>query len=140
ELVEMRVRVEVIVGADDRRVAPGVAATQPALLEHGDVVHPVFLGQVVGRGQAMPAAADDDGVVALLRRRTAPRQRPVLVVGERVAGEGENRILQGGEGSLPYLDFESRVRLPKASPADRTGRSAPAGSRPRPAPQTTSLH
>ena len=37
QLVEVRVGVEVVVRADDRRVAPGVAAAQPALLEHGDV-------------------------------------------------------------------------------------------------------
>ena len=37
ELVEVRVGIEVIVRAHDRRVAPGVAAAEPAFLEHGDV-------------------------------------------------------------------------------------------------------
>jgi hypothetical protein len=40
ELVEMRVGVEVVVRAHDRRVAPGVAAAEPALLEHCDVGEP----------------------------------------------------------------------------------------------------
>ena len=55
-----------IVGADDGRVAAGVAAADVALVEHGDVGHAVVAGQVVGDAQAVPARADDDRVVAVL--------------------------------------------------------------------------
>ena len=72
ELVEVRVRIEVIVGADDRRVAPGIAAAEPALFEHGDIGDAVLLRKIVGGGEAVTAAADDDDVVARLRRRAAP--------------------------------------------------------------------
>ena len=77
ELVEVRVGVEVVVRADDRRVAPGVAAAEPALLEHGDVGDAVLLREVVGGREPVPAAADDDDVVARLRRglRHASGQR-----------------------------------------------------------------
>ena len=44
----------------------------------------------------MPAAADDDDVVRLLRRGVAPGRRPVLVAGEGVGEEGEGRIAHGG--------------------------------------------
>ena len=83
-----------VVGADDRRVAPRVAAAEPALLEHGDVGRAVLLGEVVGGREPVPAAADDDRVVARLRRGTAPGERPALVVAPRVARQREDRVFQ----------------------------------------------
>ena len=63
-VVKRRAFLEQVVGADDGGVTAGVAAADPALLEHGDVGQAVLLGEVVGRAQAVAAAADDDGVVA----------------------------------------------------------------------------
>ena len=81
-----------VVRAADRGVAPGVAAAEPAALEHGDVGDPVLLGEVVGGGEPMPAGADDHHVVGRLRLRAAPRRLPVAVAGERVAGQREDRV------------------------------------------------
>ena len=53
-----------VIGADDRRVPPGIAAPEPALFEDGDIPDAVVLAKVVGRRKAMPARADDDDVVA----------------------------------------------------------------------------
>ena len=71
-VVERGALVEEVVGADDRRVAAGVAAADPALLEHRDVREPVLGGEVIRRAEAMPAAADDDRVVGGLRLRAPP--------------------------------------------------------------------
>ena len=70
----------------------GVAAAEPALLDHRDVGDAVLLGQVIRGGETVAAAADDDHVVLALRLRAAPRLLPVLVVATRVAREGEDRI------------------------------------------------
>jgi hypothetical protein len=42
-VVEPRALVEEVVGADDRRVATGVAAADPALLEDSDVANPTMI-------------------------------------------------------------------------------------------------
>ncbi len=76
-LVDRGALVVQVVGADDRRVAAGIAAADPALLDDGDVCEPMLLGEIVGGRQPMPAAADDDGVVARLRSlRKAPGRLP----------------------------------------------------------------
>ena len=62
-LVERGALVPQIVGADHRGVAPGVAAAEPALLQHRDIGDAVEAGEVVGSGQAMTAGADDDDIV-----------------------------------------------------------------------------
>ena len=62
-LVDRRALVPEVVGADDGGVPGHVAAGQPALFQDGDVGHPVVLGQVVGGGQTVSAAAHDHGVV-----------------------------------------------------------------------------
>src|SRR5207248_7963323 len=72
ELVEMRIRIEVVVRADDRRVAARVAAPKPALLKHGDVADAMLLREVVRRRETVASATDNDRVVLLFRRRTAP--------------------------------------------------------------------
>ena len=54
---------DAVVGADDRRVAAGVAGRDVVGLEDGDVRDAVAGGEVVGRRQAVAAAADDDDVV-----------------------------------------------------------------------------
>ena len=52
-----------VVRADDRGVPSGSAATDVALVQYGDAANPVITGQVVGRGQAVHAGADDHDVV-----------------------------------------------------------------------------
>jgi len=48
-VVECGALIEQVVGADDGGVAAGVAAADPALLEHRDVGGAVLAGDVVGR-------------------------------------------------------------------------------------------
>ena len=90
-LVDRRALVVEIVGADDRGVAAGVAAADPALLEHGDLGEAVLLGQVVGRGEAVPAAADDHRVVGGFRLRRAPLALPALVTDKCLGQERAQR-------------------------------------------------
>ena len=80
-----------VVGADDGGVARRVAAADPPLLEHGDVGEAVLLGEVVGRRQTMPAAADDDGGVGRLRLRRAPLALPPPVTAERLGQQCPQR-------------------------------------------------
>ena len=67
QLVEMRIRIEMVVGAHDRRVAPRVAAAEPSLFEHGYIAEAMLLGEVIRGGKPVAAAADDYDVVTLLR-------------------------------------------------------------------------
>ena len=93
-VVEPGALVVEVVRADDRGVAPGVAAAEPALVDHRDVGDPVLLRQVVGGAEAVAAGADDDHVVGGLRLRVRPLRRPVLLAGQRALdhlGEGEVR-------------------------------------------------
>src|SRR5205814_3606635 len=101
KLVEMRVWIEMVVGANDRRVASGVAAAEPALFQHRDVADAMLFREVIRGGEPMTAATDDDDIVVLLRRSAAPCGWPALVAAERIADEGEDRIA---------LHIESRVR------------------------------
>jgi len=91
-LVEVRALVPEIVRAHDGGVATGVAAADPALLEHGDVADAMLLGEVVGGGETVAAAADDDHVVFRAGLRAAPGRRPVAMMGQGVAGEAEDRV------------------------------------------------
>ena len=74
--VELDVRRQEIVRADDGGVAAGIARADPSLFENGDVGQAVLLGEIVGGRQAMTAAADDDHIVFALRLRIAPCRRP----------------------------------------------------------------
>ncbi len=75
-IVERRAFVEQVIRADDRGVAAGVAAADPALLEDRDIRQSVFLGQIVRSAETVTAAADDDGVVACLGLGLAPLRLP----------------------------------------------------------------
>src|SRR5258705_11045505 len=66
-VVELHALGRQIVGADDGRVATGVAATEVTLLEDGDVGDPMVARQIVGRRAAVTSGADDDHVVARLQ-------------------------------------------------------------------------
>ncbi|MNH22257.1 hypothetical protein D3C79_821050 [compost metagenome] len=91
-LIEMRRLVPQVVGTDNRCVARGVAATQPALFDYRDIGDAMLLGQVVCSGQAMPAATNNNHVVDLFRGRRAPHALPVFVMAERVFEEAEARV------------------------------------------------
>src|SRR3982750_1191728 len=93
-LIKMRIRFEIIVRAYDRSIAPGVAASEPAFLEHCYIRNAVVLREIVRGCEAVSAAADDDDVVLIARLGTAPRARPVLVMAKRITGEREDRISQ----------------------------------------------
>ncbi len=91
-LVDIHALVIEIVRADDGRVTAGIAAAEPALLDHGDIGDAMLFGEVVGRAKTMAAAADDDHVVFLARLGRGPLRLPSLVATHRLAGHGENRI------------------------------------------------
>ena len=74
----------------DGGVAAGVAAADPAGFQHRHIGDAVVLGQVVGRGQAMAAAANDDHVVAGFWLGVAPRRSPV---GLTVQGGGQEEVV-----------------------------------------------
>ena len=93
-LVEADVLRQQIVRADGRGVAADIARTEIALLQHGDIGNAVFLGEIVGRGQAVPAAADDDDIVGWLRIGLAPCRLPVPVSGKRIPQDRESRIFR----------------------------------------------
>ena len=65
-----------VVRADDRRVPPGRARADVALLEDRDVGDAVVDREVVRGREAVRAAADDDDVVVLLQRRRAASGSP----------------------------------------------------------------
>ena len=56
-----------VIRSQDGRVAARRARSDVAALEHADVRDPVARGEVVGGREAVPAAADDDDVVARAR-------------------------------------------------------------------------
>src|SRR5690348_16663133 len=93
----MRVRLEQIIRAHDRGVAPGVAQAERALLQHRDVGDAVLLGEVIGGREPMAAAADNDDVVTRLGFGRAPRRLPAAVMAECFTdkpGEGVHRRLR----------------------------------------------
>ncbi len=104
-LVDRRALVPQVVGPDDRGVPGHVAAGQPALFQHGDVGHPVVLGQVVGGGQTVSAAADDHDVVGGLGVRIAPEEVRVLRQLLRVHWALQSFLLQA------WLRRRSKVRV-----------------------------
>jgi hypothetical protein len=81
-----------VVRPHDGGVAAGVAAAEPALLDHADARAFVGLGEVISGRQPMSAAADNDEVINPLGFRLAPGLRPAFVSAEALAQEGEGRI------------------------------------------------
>ena len=78
-VLEADARFAQVVRADHRGVAPGVAAPEPAALEHRHPGQALVARQVQGGGQPMPAATDDHGVVSRRRLGPAPGTRPAPV-------------------------------------------------------------
>jgi hypothetical protein len=85
-LVDRGALVPEVVGTDDGRVAGHVPAAEPAPLEHRDVGDAVVLREVVGRGEAVTAAADHDRLVGPARFRRPPGPRPLGGHGARLPG------------------------------------------------------
>ena len=81
-----------IIRPHDRRVAAGVAAAEPALLDHANAHSFMGFGEVIGGRQPMSAAADDDEIISRLGFRFAPGLRPSLVAGEALLHESESGI------------------------------------------------
>ena len=92
-LVEQRSFGPEVIRPHDRRVAAGVATTDPAFFEHGDIADAVFLREVVRGSQAVTATADNDHVVLPFRLRAAPGLAPLSIVADRIANETESGIL-----------------------------------------------
>ena len=113
-LVESRRFIGEVVGADDRRVAAGVAAPDPALLQHSDIVDAVLPGEVVGGCKAVTAADDDDDVVAWPGRGIAPRRSPASVGAEAAPQEAEDRVALHGAPS-PLLNSCTPARSARVS-------------------------
>src|SRR2546427_6845946 len=75
-LVEARtVRVEII-RADGLSIAPGIAASDPAALQHDDILQTVPPGQIIGGGETVPATTDNRDVIPALRLGFLPRRGP----------------------------------------------------------------
>ena len=68
---------------------PTLPRPMAALLEHGDIGDAVVAGQVVGGGEPMPAAADDDHVVAGFGLRIAPGALPALMAAQGFAKDAQ---------------------------------------------------
>ena len=100
EFVDVGGLVPEVVGPDDLGVAPGVAASDVPLFQDGDAADAMLLDQVVGGGEPVAAAADDDHVVSGLRIGTPPGALPILVVGERVPRQAEEGILLHREAEI----------------------------------------
>ncbi len=128
-------RVE-IVGADHRCVPPGIAAADPAFLEHRRAANSVSLGEIIGRRQTMAAAADDDGVVRRLGDRRAPSRRPATVAGQAFLQQRKSRVASGHRSLRlmsafsPRTDHEATARSPSRR-ARRRQYASSAQSRPR---------
>ena len=128
KLVEGIVPKQHVIGADDRCIPPDVAGTKPALLEHRHIAEAKFLGEIIGRRQAMAAAAHDNNVIGRLRRRIAPGRHPVLMAAQRIleqrkdgvfhawaagmsSGTASRSEVVSGEGRLTPAAMESRPML-----------------------------
>src|SRR3954451_6909040 len=90
-LVEPGALVPQIVGADDRRVAAGIAEPDRAAFHDRNFANPVLLGEIIGGGEPVAATADDDDLIARFRRRFAPHRPPAAMPAERLPRQREKR-------------------------------------------------
>ena len=100
KLVEGLIAVEQVIGADNGGVAPHIAAADPAFLDHRDFLLAENFRQIMGRGQPVPAAADDDDVVMGLRLRVAPGGRPAFMARQGLFDDFETGVAHGIRPSL----------------------------------------
>ena len=89
-----------IVRAHDRRVAPGVAAAEPTLLDDRHARAAMGLRQIIGGREAVAAPADDHEIVGRLRLRLAPRLRPALMAAETLAQNPQRGIARAHRPAL----------------------------------------
>ena len=120
-LVELGIARDHVVRPHDGRVAPGIAAADPALLEHGDVPDAVFLCQVIGGGQPVPAAADHDHVIDGFRPRGGDRALPPVL-----AHQAGLQNLPGG--IAPHARILSALASQIGACCSRAGRGSPSSS------------
>ena len=80
--IEFRVSGQKVIGPNNGCVAPNIATANVAFLQHSNALEPIFLCQIVGGRQAMPAASDDYNVIGLRRLRIAPMGPPAMVTGQ----------------------------------------------------------
>ena len=73
-------------------VAPDIATAEVALFEHGDIGEAVVLREVVGGGEAMAAATDDERVIGRLGIGVAPGGPPATVAGQPFLHDGPCRV------------------------------------------------
>ena len=127
ELVDRRALVPQVVRAHDRRVAAHVPAAEPAPLEHGHVRDAVVLREVVGRRETMPAGADDDDVVRVLRIGGAPEpldgvrvrrpgraalgHRPIIASRSRHSGPRRMRQMPVPASARPILVVDDDAKI-----------------------------
>ena len=95
-----------VVRADDRGVARGVAAGEPAALQHGHARDAVVAGEIVGGGEPVPAAADDHHVVGRAqlgagREEALGRVLAREAVAEQFEGHRGKLLRRVGEGEWP---------------------------------------
>src|SRR5690606_7088214 len=83
-----------VIRADDRRVAPRIAAAEPAFLKDGHVTDAVLLGEIIRGRQSMPAGTDDNDVVVGFGLRVAPLSWPALMASRRLTEKTEDRVPQ----------------------------------------------
>ena len=86
--VEREVAGKQVVGADDGGVAPDIAGAEIRLLDHRDIGDAVLLGEIIGGGETVTAAADDHHVVGRLGLGLAPERLPALCCRSRHWREG----------------------------------------------------
>ena len=126
--VEARTLGGEVVRPDDGRVAPRRARAHVALLDHGHVLHAVVLGQVVGGGHSVGAAADDDGVIA--RPQVVRAEEAVLAQKADHAGASCGSRTTTLARAMPIVSPASRIASQKYSPIStpRASRSPRPGS------------
>jgi len=84
-----------IVRADNGGVAPDIPRADIAALDHRDIGQPVILGEVIGGGEPVSAAPDDDDVIFRLGLRLAPYRLPAAIALEGLAKDLKYRVTQG---------------------------------------------
>jgi len=100
EFVKRDIAGQQVVGADDRGVAPDIAAADPSFFKDRDIGDAVLLGEVIGGRERMTAAADDDHVISVARFGVAPLRLPAPVAGESVDEQRCQRIAHVATGPV----------------------------------------
>src|SRR4051794_6074714 len=92
ELEKRRSLSQQVVRPHDRRVAPCIAAPEPASLEYRDAGHSMIARKIITRSEAVPSAADDDRIIAGARSWFTPCGCP-FVPSRCSRKEGEKRVI-----------------------------------------------